>query len=316
MLTKVLNRKELIDQPPVLIDIGASGQIHKIWRKIAPHSICVAFDADDREFGFVTNDKSGFRKLHVFNCIVTNKDDKEIEFYLTESPYCSSTLTPDINALNVWAFADKFNVQSTTNLKSISLTNALKQVNLTYVDWFKTDSQGTDLRLFKNLGDEITQKVLVAEFEPGIIDAYKGEDKFFMLLEYMADKNFWLSNLTIKGSKRISNDNLKDLSSNGLLQKLIQFSLVTSPGWSETTFINKFDKELSIRDYLLGWVFATILKQYGFAFNIATIAKKKFNDNMFIEMTEASSYALKMNILKLKFFPAVFEKISKLLKIE
>jgi hypothetical protein len=36
--------------PPVLVDIGASGEINTKWKPIAPYSICIAFDADDREF--------------------------------------------------------------------------------------------------------------------------------------------------------------------------------------------------------------------------------------------------------------------------
>ncbi|MEO8233556.1 MAG: hypothetical protein ABI638_14845 [Ignavibacteriota bacterium] len=315
-IEKVLNRQELIDQPPVLIDIGASGQIHKIWKRIAPYSICVAFDADDREFGFVTKEKSGFKKLHIFNCIVTDSADKEIDFYLTKSPYCSSTLMPDNDALSVWAFADKFNFDTKTRLKAISLNNALQQLNLNYVDWFKTDSQGTDLRLFKNLGEDKIDKAIVAEFEPGIIDAYIGEDKFFQLLQFMSNKNFWLSNLTIKGSQRICKENLTDLSSNTLWQKLIYFSLVTSPGWSETTFINNFNPDLTLRDYLLGWVFATILKQHGFAYKISNAAYAKFENDIFVEMKNVSARSMNLNVLKLKFIPAVFEKFSKLLKIQ
>jgi len=316
IINKVLNRKELIEQPPVLVDIGASGQIHKKWKKIVSHSVCIAFDADDREFGYVVKENSDYKKLYVYNCIVSDTEDKEIDFYLTKSPYCSSTLVPDEEALHVWAFADKFSVDKKIKLKTISLQKALQQINLDYVDWFKTDSQGTDVRLFKSLGDKNIQNVIVAEFEPGIIDAYKGEDKFYQLLQYMGDKNFWLSNLMIKGSQRITKENLFKISSHNIWQKLIYFSLITSPGWSETSFINDFKKDLSLRDHLLGWVFATILEQHGFAYHIASIAKIKFNDEIFSELISASSKALTYNVLKLKFIPSIFEKLSKILKIQ
>lgn len=315
IITEVLRRKEFADQPPVLVDIGASEQIHKKWKKIASHSICIAFDADYREFEFVTKEKSSFKKLHIFNCIVSDTEENEIDFYLTKSPYCSSTLIPDERELSVWAFADKFNVEKKIKLKTISLQNALKQVNLDYVDWFKTDSQGTDLRLFKNLGDKKIQSVIAAEFEPGIINAYAKEDKFFHLLEYMGGKNFWLSDLSIKGSQRISKQELSDFTSNSFWQKLIHFSLITSPGWSETTFINDFKNDLTLRSYLLGWVFSTILRQHGFAYHLANIANKKFNDAIFPKLLKASSNKLKFEVLKFKFIPSVFEKLYKMLKI-
>ena len=53
LFDKILTTKELIDKPPVLIDIGASGSIHKPWERIRKHSVCIAFDADEREFNFV-----------------------------------------------------------------------------------------------------------------------------------------------------------------------------------------------------------------------------------------------------------------------
>ena len=50
IIQAVLSSSHFENKPPVLIDIGASGEINKKWRPIAPYSICIAFDADDREF--------------------------------------------------------------------------------------------------------------------------------------------------------------------------------------------------------------------------------------------------------------------------
>ena len=62
-------------------------------------------------------------------------------------------------------------------LPALDIPSVLAELGLERVDWLKGDSQGTDLRLFRSLGD-LASSVLVAEFEPGIIDAYEGEDKF------------------------------------------------------------------------------------------------------------------------------------------
>lgn len=100
MIEKILKREDFRNQPPVLIDIGASGEIHSKWREIAPYSICVAFDADDREMTFTEKNSSGFKKLVTINRIVTDKPDKEVDFFLTRSPFCSSTLEPDLEKLS------------------------------------------------------------------------------------------------------------------------------------------------------------------------------------------------------------------------
>ena len=93
LIEKVLTTKELIEWPPVLLDIGASGEIHPEWRLIAKHSVCVAFDADSRDFNN-SETNSGYKKIHLINAIVSNKTAKTTDFYLTSSPHCSSSLYP------------------------------------------------------------------------------------------------------------------------------------------------------------------------------------------------------------------------------
>ena len=112
-------------------------------------------------------------------------DTAEADFHLTRSPYCSSLLRPDAAALGDWDFARLFDVERTVRVPCVSLSKALRDVGVTRVDWFKTDSQGIDLRLFQSLGEEICSRVLAVEFEPGIIDAYEGEDKMAAVLTAM-----------------------------------------------------------------------------------------------------------------------------------
>ena len=50
IIDKIMRSEYFRDQPPVLLDIGASGGIHSKWKYIAKYAYCLAFDADDREF--------------------------------------------------------------------------------------------------------------------------------------------------------------------------------------------------------------------------------------------------------------------------
>ena len=86
MIDRVLQRKEFQDNPPVLLDIGASGAIHRKWKAIAKYSIGIAFDADLREMNYAVKDSSGYRKLYVFNSVVTDQPATEMDFHLTKSP--------------------------------------------------------------------------------------------------------------------------------------------------------------------------------------------------------------------------------------
>ena len=132
-------------------------------------------------------------------------------FFLTQSPHCSSALSPDKDALDPWAFRDLFSVVDTIKLPAIDIDTALKEIGLSYIDGYKSDSQGTDLRIFRNIPEQIRNNILLAEFEPGIIDAMKGEDKLHMLMAYMDKEPFWITNMGIYGSWRISENNFSSL---------------------------------------------------------------------------------------------------------
>lgn len=312
ILDKVLSHKELTDHPPVLVDIGASGGVHPQWRQIARYCICIAFDGDDRKFGHDEIHTKDFKKLFRFHSLVTDTDAAESEFFLTASPYCSSTLEPDAHALSVWSFADKFLVEKKVSVRSMSLASALHQAGYSYVDWFKSDSQGIDLRLFKNVREEFAHPILAVEFEPGIIDAYKNEDKLWEILQYMEGQNYWLSEGTIKGSQRISPMDLEMISDSPMIKKLTAMSHRISPGWIEMVYLHDFSGERTKRDFLLGWVFAIVQRQYGFALRLSLRGMMLFQDPIFDDMTVYTKRKIRLNPFSTALFTVIIEKIMKM----
>src|SRR5512132_3192868 len=197
VVDRILTRAELREAPPILVDVGASGHGHPKWRRIAKYSICVAFEPDERELGHITDTARGFRAFHTFNKVAAEQSEERTPFYLTASPFCSSCLAPLKDSLENYVFAPLFEVERTVELTTIDVPTALGKLGLERVDWFKCDSQGTDLRLFRSLGDNLVSQVLVAELEPGIMDAYEGEDKLADVMRFMASKSFWMSQLSI-----------------------------------------------------------------------------------------------------------------------
>lgn len=284
MIKTILDSPIFREKPPVLLDLGASGFIHKKWREIAPYSYCVAFDADTRKFGHSVSENSGFKKIFTVHKIVTDQLVDETDFYLTKSPYCSSALEPEWDKLSDWGFQSKFEVVEKIKLPATTIKKAISEIGIDYIDWFKSDTQGTDLRLFNSLENELIDKVLIAEFEPGYIDAYKGEDKMLTVLTQMKnDARFWLAGMTVKGAQRISSKNFTALSP--LQQKFLQLHVKQTPGWAELTFAKTATsmEKLSLREFLLLYVFALIEKQYGFALELFQEAKKHHNDKLIDE---------------------------------
>jgi FkbM family methyltransferase len=297
MIKKLFETEELRQSPPVLIDIGASGEIHAKWKDIAEYSICLAFDADDREMSFEETKNSKFKKLITINRIVSSTSESETDFYLTSSPFCSSTLKPDSERLSHWPFDDLFTVDKSIKLKCVMLAEALDNAKIDYVDWIKIDTQGTDLRLFKTLPEAISKRILAAEFEPGILDAYLNEDKLFQVLGFMDKSQFFISSLEIKGVPRIKKVTAEKF---GLRTRSFYRSQRFSPGWGEICYLNTLSQSANKRDYFLTYVFSLIEGQNGFALDIAEAGSEKFGDRVFSEMRD---YAIKKIKRKQLYWP-------------
>jgi hypothetical protein len=305
IIDSILNSTHFTNHPPVLIDIGASGEINEKWRSIARYSICLAFDADDREFHQTEETNREYKKLIIFNRIVTAEPTGNHPFYLTASPFCSSLLQPDTEKLEPWLFKPLFEITKITTFPTITLQQSLIQAGITYIDWFKADTQGTDLRLFNSLPDLLKENVLIAEFEPGILDAYKGEDKLHSVMKEMQNMGFWLSSMKIKGTQRLHSDYSRKIGP--FLSKRI---LRTSPGWSEISYL-KEPNFVDHRKLLLLIVFAMLERQYGFALEVADAALKHFSDSLFHDSKKAAISKIQSEKRKIPFV-ILKRKINKL----
>ena len=265
---------------PVLVDVGASGQTPSIWDEISQQSIYIGFDPDQRELSEVRGSKF-YRSFLINKALTDIKDKGQIPFYLTKYPYCSSALKPNLESLSNYLFVDLFTVEREATLPSITLDDALQLLSLSEIHWFKTDSQGTDLRLIKSIADHIRSHILAVDIEPGLIDAYFDEDLFIDAHRYLNKNGFWLSNLVVKGAVRMRNTTLAEITSMDKKIDKSQFSQLIrkSPAWCEARYFrtleyltqNDFGKD----DYLLLWIFAMIDNQLGFALDVAVEYEKK-----------------------------------------
>jgi hypothetical protein len=276
VVDRILRSPELTAAPPVLVDVGAAQGIHPKWRPVAKYSVCVAFEADERELSSVTSEAAGFRRLTTYNAIAAERASEAEQFHLTSSPFCSSRLRPDAKALRRYAFAPLFQVERTLELRALDVPGVLAELGLEQVDWFKADSQGTDLRLFRSLGP-LAEKVLVAEFEPGIIDAYEGEDKLADVLGELGPRGFWMSDLRVRGSTRIDSE-LAQRILGERARSYLHVCHKQAPGWAEVEYFSDFEDDRSFgkRELLLGCAFALVRGHNAFAFELAGRGRARF----------------------------------------
>lgn len=266
---------------PVLVDVGASDAPPLLWDLIAPQSIYVGFDPDKREIHELTGER--FHKSIMVNEAVTASETESlVTFYLTRSPYCSSTLFPDHAALDDYLFADLFDVERTTESQTTTLNSVIERFGLTSIDWLKLDTQGTDLRIFNSLSTSLRSHVLALDIEPGLIDAYIGEDLFIDVHHDLLGQGFWLSRLDMHGTVRLSQSALKRTLAGvvGMNTSVVSRTVRTSPGWCEARYLRTVDTldkgDYGSREYSLHWLFALLDGQIGFALDLGTAYERRF----------------------------------------
>ena len=269
---------------PILVDIGASGAPPEVWEPIARRAIYLGFDPDRRELHDVPEGQYA-RSIIVDEAVTSAPDLTEAHFYLTRSPYCSSTLPPDTEALADYLFSDLFTVEREASVPAASLSAVLDRLYLPRVDWFKTDSQGTDLRLFQSLPDDLRRGVLAVDIEPGLIDAYQCEDLFVDAHLELLRQGFWLSSLEVRGSVRMKRTTLETMAScrPELRDADVYQSVRPSPGWCEARYLRTLesleDRHAAERDYGLLWVFAMMERQWGYALDVACAYEQRFSQD-------------------------------------
>ena len=257
-----------LDLRPVLVDVGASAAPPVIWRAIAPESTYVGFDPDARELR--RDAARGFRSSLILPKAVVADDAEATQLYLTASPFCSSTLPPDTSALADYLFAPLFDVVGTATVPATSLARIPE---LTSIDWLKLDTQGTDLRIYESVPERMRTSMLALDIEPGLIDAYAGEDFFTVAHARLIRDGWWLSDARVLGAVRVRRASVERLRARGVDETAIAASTRTSPGWVEARYLRTIDhlqrSGAGAHAYQLLWIFAMLDGQFGFAFDVA-----------------------------------------------
>jgi hypothetical protein len=296
---RIFRHPALRDAPPVLVDVGASDRLHPAWRRLVPYAIGVGFEPDRREITAMETSAKGFKQWISCDRIVVAGTETLSPFYLTQSPYCSSTLPPNLAALSDWTFADLFKVKETQTLPATQLTVVLKSHGIAHPDWLKCDTQGTDLRIFLSFPPEVRRRVLAVDFEPGLIDAYHGEDKLFTILGAMEQEPFWIAQMEMQGVPRGQRASLIRRLGPAWTNAYLKFGPI-APGWANVSYLHRIaDADgLGVREYLLAWVFATELNQPAFALELAESGLERFDDGVFRELAVASARGMRWAVIQ------------------
>ncbi|OLT61228.1 FkbM family methyltransferase [Moorena bouillonii] len=208
----------------ILADIGASGDSWSVFKVLKPISNLLRFDPDLRDIREVKGTNE--HRVVTINRAVVEQDCDEVEFYLTKSPYCSSTLKPDHEKLKSFAYADWFEVEKVVSVPAITLNQSLSLGNFSHIDWIKLDTQGTEFRILDSLPDKVFDQLLVCDIEASLYQHYLGADILPSLHDLMLKHDFWIAQMRPHWNTRISSNTSCELSSRyqGQDRKIFEYS--------------------------------------------------------------------------------------------
>lgn len=159
----------------VIIDVGCAGKLPKYIKQNIKDALYIGFDRDIPHVE---------AKKVIYKRVVVDEPKGYVDFYVTKSSYCSSTLKPIISGEYYESL--KFDVDWVVKMPSITLAEVIVEHGLVKIDILKLDTQGTDLRLLKSC--PIKPKTVMVE--PGIISAYENEDKLEDFFEWFRENNY------------------------------------------------------------------------------------------------------------------------------
>jgi hypothetical protein len=265
---------------PVLMDIGAAGSPPEAWSRIAAESVYVAFDPNAETLK--QGKDGGFHKSVILNKAVSPLPVGNVNFFTTRHPSCASTLPPNREALASYLFSDYFEVTGEAVVPAVTVNDVLSQLGLDRIHWFKVDSQGTDKRLFLSIPDSVRARVLAVDVEPGLMDAYKGEDFFVDVHSTLIKSGFWISRCKVKGSVRLSRDSMASYLKGpfGDHAETAARTIRETPGWVEARYLRSpstiMENGGDDGDFGVLWCFAMADDQPGFALDVAAVYEKTF----------------------------------------
>lgn len=179
--------------PIILVDIGASGGIQRIWHKANKFLQVVGFEPDKRAFEKLvenTNEKEKFinAALHRF--------EGTVKFYCTKKQACSSTFEPNFSFLNQFPDANRYSIVETSDIPVRQLTKQILNENNIYdADFLKLDTQGCDLDILKGAAEIVDSFLFGVEVEVEFAPIYQNQPLFSDIDVFLRNHGFQLSDL-------------------------------------------------------------------------------------------------------------------------
>jgi len=188
----------LKNNPIIFVDIGAAGGMHKRWLKLGSNIKSILFEPDEEEYKKLNFNKSD-NSVIINAAVADNK--KLVDFNICKKQEVSSIYKPNLNLINKYDEAQRFEVERTVSMQADSLNSLLKVENINDVDFMKIDTQGSELDILKGATNYL-DNIIGLEVEVEFVQLYHEQPLFFEVNTFIESNGFSLIDLRKSHWKR------------------------------------------------------------------------------------------------------------------
>ncbi len=174
-------KDEIEDQPLVLIDAGARGEIEEPWKSVDPNILkIIGFEPDKEECDQLN--KAGNNHTYLPTALWSRKGS--IDLYITTSPGCSSVYNPNIEYIK--KYEDKHwktkIVEKTISCPTETLDAIVSDTNIR-PDFLKIDTQGAEYDILLGSLQTLDNDICGVLLETWLVEVYKNQPTTEKIME-------------------------------------------------------------------------------------------------------------------------------------
>lgn len=172
-----------LNQPFVLIDVGARRGFHPIFNKLKS-TIKIGFEPEKKECDRL-NEKKNINEYY-YPVALSNIDQK-ISFYNSKNPGSSGVFLVNKDFFSRFVGGDNLEVTSIEEIYTTTLDNFSKSKQINDLDFLKIDTEGFDLMVLKGAKDIVNQFCLGVQSEVHFNPVHKNSPYFGKVHELMEE---------------------------------------------------------------------------------------------------------------------------------
>lgn len=182
-----------------VLDVGARGGVHPIFRELAPILNLVGFEPDAEECRRLQDAPRvpAFRSLSYVPCALGARDTQQ-PLYLARSRGTSSFYQADRRLLDRFPDPERFEALATVPVPVRSLDSLMADPSVMMpraVDLLKLDTQGSELDILRGARETLGRQLVAVEVEVEFARLYEGQPLFRDVDAFLDEAGFTLFKL-------------------------------------------------------------------------------------------------------------------------